>query len=185
MISAAQLSEVENEAKGVNIGKFLAKPLFPSAIVDFINECIGTVTEPDEDAAPNNNGIFENHCILLAEDVELNREVVLALLEPTLLTIDCAENGAEAVRMFKENPEKYEMIFMDVQMPQMDGYDATRTIRSLDAPNAKTIPIIAMTANVFREDIEKCLSAGMNNHIGKPLDFENVFRHLRMYLLKT
>jgi len=135
-----------------------------------------------EESQTDIDGIFENHYILLADDVEINREIVLTLLEPTMLKIDCAENGAEAVRMFNENPERYEMIFMDVQMPEMDGYEATRSIRKLDIPKAETIPIIAMTANVFKEDIEKSLEAGMNRHIGKPLDFEEVLNILRIYL---
>jgi CheY-like chemotaxis protein len=114
--------------------------------------------------------------------VEINREIVMTLLEPTRLAIDCAENGAEAVRMFSDSPDLYDMIFMDLQMPGMDGYDSTRKIRSLDYPRAKEIPIIAMTANVFREDIERCLEAGMNNHVGKPLDFDEVLDNLRKYL---
>ena len=138
-----------------------------------------------EEKCADITGLFEGRDILLAEDVEINREIVAALLEPTQLMIDYAENGAEAVRMFKESPEKYEMIFMDVQMPGMDGYEATRTIRSFDIPQAKTIPIIAMTANVFREDIEKCLEAGMNDHIGKPLDFHEVLEQLKYYLLNS
>jgi CheY-like chemotaxis protein len=117
--------------------------------------------------------------VLLAEDAEINREIVLALLEPTNLTIDCAENGVEAVRLFAENPLRYDAIFMDVQMPEMDGYEATRRIRNLDTPSAVTVPIIAMTANVFREDIEKCLAAGMNGHLGKPLDIGEVLTTLR------
>jgi len=120
--------------------------------------------------------------ILLAEDVEINREIVLTLLESTGVTIDCAENGLLAVSMFKAAPEKYKMIFMDVQMPEMDGYAATRAIRALNIPNAATIPIIAMTANVFREDIERCLDAGMNGHIGKPFNVDNVLEQLRRYL---
>jgi len=107
---------------------------------------------------------------------------VLTLLEPTQLDIDCAVNGVEAVNMFVEAPDKYNMILMDVQMPEMDGYEATSRIRSLDLPNAKTIPIIAMTANVFREDIDKCLASGMNGHIGKPLDFDEVIYQLSLHL---
>ena len=126
--------------------------------------------------------IFAGFTVLLAEDVEINREIVLSLLEPTGLAIDCAENGSEAVRIFSESPEKYSMIFMDVQMPETDGYEATRRIRALDNPHAKTIPIVAMTANVFREDIEKCLDAGMNGHIGKPLDFDEVLKQLHLFL---
>jgi len=125
---------------------------------------------------------FDSHCILLAEDVEINREIVLTMLKPTCLAIDCAENGAEALRLFHENPGRYDMIFMDVQMPEMDGCEATRRIRALDIPEAKSIPIIAMTANVFREDIEKCLDAGMNSHIGKPLDFHEVLQQVREHI---
>jgi CheY-like chemotaxis protein len=118
----------------------------------------------------------------LVEDVEINKEIVLALLEPTQLDIDCAENGAEALQLFKESPDKYDMIFMDVQMPVMDGYEATRKIRALDFPKAKEIPIVAMTANVFKEDIERCLASGMNNHIGKPLDLNEVLARLHQYI---
>ncbi|MDR1358792.1 MAG: response regulator [Coriobacteriales bacterium] len=120
--------------------------------------------------------------ILLAEDIDINREIVLTILEPTLLTIDCAENGAEALEMFERDPQRYRMIFMDMQMPQMDGLEATRRIRSLEHPYAQEVPIIAMTANVFREDVERCLAAGMNNHIGKPINLDEVFETLSRYL---
>jgi CheY-like chemotaxis protein len=83
--------------------------------------------------------------------------------------------------MFSEAPLMYDLIFMDIQMPIMDGYEATRQIRAMEIPKAKTVPIIAMTANVFREDVERCLEAGMNNHVGKPLDFEEVLSKLRSY----
>jgi len=119
---------------------------------------------------------------LLAEDMEINREIVLELLKPLQFEIDCAENGTEAVKLFTAQPEKYDLIFMDLQMPEMDGLEASRLIRALELPNAKEVPIIAMTANVFREDIEKCLEAGMNDHIGKPLDFNEVLSKLRRYL---
>jgi signal transduction histidine kinase len=132
--------------------------------------------------APAERASFAGHCVLLAEDVELNREIVLALLEPTGLAVDCAENGAVAVRMFSADPERYGMILMDVQMPEMDGYEATRRIRALDAPQAGQIPIVAITANVFREDIDNCLAAGMNDHVGKPLNFDEVLEKLRTYL---
>lgn len=184
MISSTEWSVIEDEAKSAGIEKFLLKPLFPSAVVDCISECIGSggkvsAADGSFDRETEN---FEGYCILLAEDVEINREIVLALLEPTSLSIDCAENGAEALRIYSGDPDRYDMIFMDVQMPEMDGYEATRRIRSLDIPKAKTVPIIAMTANVFREDIEKCLDAGMDGHVGKPLDFHEVLGDLRKYL---
>ena len=125
---------------------------------------------------------YKGKRILLAEDVDINREIVIMLLEPTELEIVCAENGATAVKLFSEAPEKYDMIFMDLQMPEMDGFEATRRIRGLELPQAKTIPIVAMTANVFSDDIEHCLEAGMNGHIGKPLDLTVVLDVLRKYL---
>jgi CheY-like chemotaxis protein len=120
----------------------------------------------------------------LAEDVEINREIVLSLLEPTHITIDCAENGKMAFELYRKAPDKYQAIFMDVQMPEMDGYEATRAIRQSGLSTAQIIPIIAMTANVFREDIEKCLNAGMNAHVGKPLDLEDILAKLREFLKK-
>ena len=127
---------------------------------------------------------FGGRSILIAEDVEINREIVLAVLEPTLLDIDFAENGAAAVKMFEAAQSKYDMIFMDIQMPEMDGYEATRRIRALGTPEASSVPIVAMTANVFREDVQKCLDAGMNGHIGKPLDFNEVTVALRRHMKK-
>jgi signal transduction histidine kinase len=124
---------------------------------------------------------FSGRTVLLAEDVELNREIVLALLEPVKLLADCAEDGEQALAMFESAPEKYDLIFMDIQMPQMDGYEATRRIRALDNPHAKEVPIVAMTANVFKEDVERCLEAGMNAHIGKPIDFDEVLNILKKY----
>jgi CheY-like chemotaxis protein len=139
-------------------------------------------TLPSEDDVGAKTDDFSAYRILLAEDVEINREIVSALLEPTGLDIDCAENGAAALEMFSASPGVYDMIFMDVQMPEMDGYEATRRIRALDTARAKSIPIIAMTANVFREDVEKCLEAGMNGHLGKPIDLDEVISKLREYL---
>jgi CheY-like chemotaxis protein len=143
----------------------------------------------DEEQPAADSAVFPGRRILLAEDIEINREIVLALLEDTGLVIDCAENGAEAVQKFTEAPDVYEMIFMDLQMPEMDGYEAAKRIRAWEAENRrearvfpKRIPIIAMTANVFKEDVEKCLAVGMNGHVGKPLDFTEVIRQLQKYL---
>ena len=137
----------------------------------------------EKDADPDIIQSFEGFRILLAEDIAINREIVMTLLEPTLLKIDCAANGQEAVRTYCEAAEEYDMIFMDIQMPEMDGYEATRRIRALGTENSKTIPIIAMTANVFKEDIEKCLDAGMDGHIGKPIDLDEVMQILREHLI--
>ena len=128
------------------------------------------------------NMTYPGKTLLLAEDVDINREIVIAILEPVEIKVECAENGEEAVKKFMENPGRYSMIFMDVQMPVMDGLKATRLIRDMELPEAKNIPIVAMTANVFREDIEKCLEAGMNGHVGKPLDLNAVMEVLWRYL---
>ncbi|MDR0350085.1 MAG: response regulator, partial [Coriobacteriales bacterium] len=125
---------------------------------------------------------FAGRRVLLAEDLEVNREIVLALLEPTDIMIDCAENGQVAVEMFKAQPEAYDLILMDIQMPVMDGLEATRVLRALDIPNAKAVPIVAMTANVFREEVEEYLSAGMTDHIGKPINLPDVIAKLNRYL---
>jgi PAS domain S-box-containing protein len=120
--------------------------------------------------------------ILLAEDVEINREIVLTILEPLGIEIIEAEDGQKACDLFRANPESIDLIFMDIHMPGIDGYESARLIRSFDHPKAKTVPIIAMTANVFKEDVERCLAAGMNSHLGKPLDFDAVMAALRIYL---
>jgi CheY-like chemotaxis protein len=183
MISATEWNMIEQDARDAGVDKFLSKPLFPSYIIDIINKCLGLSNIlASEETTHGKGDDFAGHHILLAEDVDINREIVQSLLEPTMLSIECAENGIEAVRLFEENQDKYEMIFMDVQMPEMDGYAATRKIRELERNTGKAVPIIAMTANVFREDIEKCLEAGMNGHVGKPLDLEDVLDKLRRYL---
>ncbi|MDR0862328.1 MAG: response regulator [Oscillospiraceae bacterium] len=184
MISSTEWSLIEDEAKQAGVDKFLSKPLFPSDIADCISECLGLGGSEVEDTETDIEDRFEDYRLLLVEDVEINREIVQVLLEPAGIGIDCAENGTVAVDMFTANPDKYDVIFMDVQMPEMDGYEATRRIRAFDAPNAKRVPIIAMTANVFREDIERCLESGMNDHVGKPIDFKEVLEKLRKYLVK-
>ncbi|MCL2628742.1 MAG: ATP-binding protein [Oscillospiraceae bacterium] len=130
------------------------------------------------------NHDYTGFTVLLVEDVEINREIVMALLEATHLKIDCAENGVAAVKAFAANPKKYDLIFMDLQMPEMDGFTATRFIRSSNVVRAKEIPIVAMTANAFKEDIDKCLEAGMNGHIGKPLEYIKIVEVLDKYLKK-
>ncbi len=143
---------------------------------------------PDEDAADESEqsetqlSDFSGRCILLAEDIEVNREIVVCLLEPTNAMIVQAQDGLQAYNMFLSSPEKYDLVFMDIQMPVMDGYSATRAIRSCDAPNAASVPIVAMTANAFSEDVQLCLDAGMNGHISKPIDFDQVLSVMNMYL---
>ena len=138
--------------------------------------------QAEDDPQEEQNNDFSGKVILLADDVDINLEIVMALLEPTHLTIDTASNGREAVAAFAAHPGRYDLILMDVQMPDVDGLQATQMIRALDLPRAATIPIIAMTANVFKEDIEKCIDAGMNDHLGKPIVMQDVMKILSRYL---
>ena len=125
---------------------------------------------------------FTGKRVLLAEDIEINREILIAQLDGKGLEIDIAQNGREAVEMIQANPGAYDLTFMDIQMPEMDGLEATRRIRSLPENSARDMPIIAVTANVFAEDVEKCFEAGMNEHIGKPLDMRILLEKLCKYL---
>jgi signal transduction histidine kinase/DNA-binding response OmpR family regulator len=184
MGSLADQNLLTDEATEAGIARFLLKPLFASDIANCINECLTgeRFDLAEESKQEMRTDKFPDRRILLAEDMEINQEIVLSLLEPTELEIDCVENGVEVVAMFEKNPDRYDMIFMDVQMPEMDGLEATRRIRASDAAQAKTIPIVAMTANVFREDVENCIKAGMNDHIGKPLNVDLLLDKLHQYL---
>lgn len=125
---------------------------------------------------------FTGHSILLAKDIEINRMIIEDLLQPAGVVVESAVNGQEAYEMFLAAPDKYGLIFMDVQMPVIDGYTATRMIRKADTPRAKTIPIVAMTANAFDEDRKKCLESGMDNHLSKPIDVNQLFKMTNDYL---
>jgi len=144
---------------------------------DEANGCPHSASDPAE---LSGNVKFTGKRLLLVEDMEINREILIAQLDGTGLLIDTAENGREAVEMVTANPSLYDLVFMDMRMPEMDGIEATWRIRSL--PFGKELPIIAMTANVFTDDVESCFAAGMNDHIGKPLDMRVVFEKLRKYL---
>ncbi len=116
--------------------------------------------------------------ILLVEDGEINQMIVMDMMEHYGAEVDAVNNGLAGVDAFRENPGRYDLIFMDIQMPVMDGYEATRAIRAMDVPKAKNIPIIAMTANVFREDVERAFGAGMSGHVKKPFDEEEIRRNI-------
>ncbi|MDR2304791.1 MAG: response regulator [Treponema sp.] len=135
--------------------------------------------DPEE---KNRDQNFNGRRILLVEDIDINREIVRTVLEPTGIIIDEAENGKIAFEKYAADPRGYDLILMDIQMPEMGGYESTRLIRGMDIGQAKRVPIIAMTANVFQEDIEQCLAAGMNSHLGKPLDFNELLKVLTQYL---
>jgi CheY-like chemotaxis protein/archaellum component FlaF (FlaF/FlaG flagellin family) len=147
----------------------------------------------DENIQYNLANIFAGVTILLVEDIEINREIIITMLEETGIKIECASDGKVALDMFTKDHEKYKLILSDIHMPEMDGYETSRKIRELEEQwintgkyrKRKQIPIIAMTANVFKEDIEKCLSAGMNDHLGKPVDLNELIKILQRYLSST
>jgi len=187
MLSMADWKSIEKEAIAAGVKQFIPKPIFPSVLINVINECIEIKPKeaggkPEGSSEQGYN--FNDYSILVAEDVEINREILSTILEETGISIDFAQNGTNAVSMFQMHPDKYKLILMDVNMPEMDGYEATQAIRALEIPQAKEISIVAMTANVFREDIEKCLQAGMNDHIGKPIAPEALHEKLNKYLVK-
>lgn len=125
---------------------------------------------------------FSGKTILLFEDIEINREIVQFLLEDTGVTCVEAADGIEGLKLYNKEPEKYDLILMDIQMPNMDGFEATQRIREGGMPNSKKIPIVAMTANVFASQVQDILSAGMNAHLGKPIDEMTMKRELAKYI---
>ncbi len=147
-----------------------------SEIIDKIKQ-----TEPEQmDGSKEVD--FSRSTILIVDDVDINLEIAVVLLEPTNIKTEIAKSGREAVEKFTSSPDKYDLILMDVQMPEIDGLEATRMIREQNSHKAKTIPIVAMTANVFKEDIEKCIQSGMNSHLGKPIDIRELIKVLSNYL---
>ena len=183
MISAARWSEIESRVTAAGIDGFIPKPLFPSALVNIINSClIQTDGEVKDSSTALSQHDFSNYSLLLVEDVEVNREIVIALLEHTNIIIDIAENGIEAVEKFRAGGDKYDLIFMDIHMPLMDGYEATQRIRAIEQTSSRRIPIIAMTANAFKEDVERCKMCGMNDHVSKPIERNIMLDKMKIWL---
>jgi signal transduction histidine kinase/DNA-binding response OmpR family regulator len=178
LISAYEWQDVEREAKEAGVNGFLSKPLFKSTLYDKINEVLGTkakAAEPDGDYSD-----LEGVNVLIAEDYDINWEIISALLSMYGITAERAENGKVCLEKMKAaKPNEYTLIFMDIQMPEMNGLDATREIRKLEDPYQSSIPIIAMTADAFSENVTECLNAGMNGHIAKPVDIKLVIKEIR------
>jgi hemerythrin-like metal-binding protein len=186
MMSATDWGGYKNTATQAGVCRHLAKPLFPSAVGEAVSNCLGGGLSAD---SPTERGLgdpeepqFLGATLLLVEDTEINREIVISLLEPSQIDIQVAENGRKALALFAEQPLRYDIILMDIQMPEMDGLEATQRIRQINDDWATRVPILAMTANVFKEDIERCFEAGMNDHISKPIDFADLVSKLTRYL---
>ncbi len=178
LISAYDWSDIEDKAKAAGANGFVTKPLFRSTLYDKINDLIGkesSSVEPEDDYSD-----LQGLHILVAEDNDINWEIISAMLSMFGITSDRAENGRDCVDMINTAEKgSYTLIFMDVQMPEMNGLDATRAIRRLENPWAASIPIVAMTADAFSENIMECMDAGMNGHIAKPIDVKLVIKEIR------
>ena len=184
MMSNSEWNNIEAEAVEAGIVHFISKPLFASTILDVINRFVvkkDALLEKDDASTPL-SPTFSRCRVLLVEDIDINREIAIALLEDTKVQISCAENGLVALDMFKAEPNLYDLILMDMQMPVMDGLEATRQIRALNARAAREVPIIAMTANAFKEDVDACKAAGMDDHIGKPINVHELQGKVTKYL---
>lgn len=184
LISACDWSGMEEEARGAGISGFISKPLFRSSLFDALKVYAGTYDEEDAKTGQVVDMDLGGKHILLAEDNELNWEVANELLSALEMKLDWVENGQICVAEFRKSPVGYyDAILMDVRMPVMDGYEATRAIRGMKREDAD-IPIIAMTADAFSEDIQKCLECGMDDHLAKPIDIQAVAGKLKKYLNK-
>lgn len=181
LISAYDWSEIEKEAREAGITGFISKPLFKSTLFYGLKQFIDTA-EDNQEAQSERGMDFSGKRILLAEDNDLNWEIAEVLLSDLGLELEHAENGQICVDMFKNSPvDYYDAILMDIRMPVMSGYEATEAIRELNRQDAD-IPIIAMTADAFAEDIKKCLDCGMNAHVAKPIDIRELTKLLAKYL---
>jgi len=186
MISAYHEESLVEAAKQAGIDIFLQKPINPSILNDILSalflkgETVQVHLPETQKSLRSEMKTLEGSHILLAEDNETNQEIIVGLLEESGIIIDIAADGQEAVNKYKEDPKKYELIFMDLQMPVMDGYEATRQIRAMD----KEILIIALTANAMVEDIEKTQAVGMNEHLNKPIEVEKLYATLLKRLSK-
>ena len=178
LISAYDWSDLESAAKDAGVNGFISKPLFRSTLYHKLNEVLGN---QDEHAGPEDEDAdIAGMRILVAEDIDINWEIISMLLGAHGVETERAVNGREAVdRMRNAKEGEFDLIFMDIQMPVMNGLEATRQIRSLENPWASKVPIIAMTADAFSENVAECLEAGMNGHIAKPIDMKLVLKEIR------
>ncbi len=182
LLSASDWSEMEAEARDAGISGFISRPLFRSTLIDALKAFGGADGEKTAEVQTAADRMLRGKRILLAEDNELNWEVARELLSGLELELHWVENGQICVTKFEESPVGYyDAILMDVRMPVMDGYEATRAIRGLERGDTD-IPIIAMTADAFSEDIQKCLACGMNDHLAKPIDVQAVSQKLKKYV---
>jgi len=189
ILSAYDYGEIEEEAVAAGVNGFISKPLFKSRLAYLFRKFIGEEKETanaEKELDDIGSRNFSGKKILLAEDNDLNREIATEIIGMTGATIECAVNGREAVEMFQKSaPGYYDLIFMDIQMPVMNGHEATEAIRRLPRSDAECVPIIAMSANAFTSDISASKRAGMNGHIIKPINFKTLTKCMDKWLNKV
>ena len=185
VVSSFDWVNIEMEARVAGIDGYIMKPLYKNRLINTFKGFL-----PKENVEEHNNSLeeigkkdYSDKRLLVVEDNDLNREIATEILSMTGVKIETAENGKEAVdMMFASAPGYYDLILMDIQMPVMNGYDATCAIRALGREDVKKIPIVAMTANAFLEDVQKAKASGMNEHMMKPLDIEQLQNMLARWL---
>ncbi len=183
ILTAYDYSDIELEAKAAGVTTFCTKPLFMSDLKNALSRAMSGREDDNKNHDDLSSTDFSGKRVLLVEDIEVNREIAKAILQEIGLDVEDAGDGTVAVRMVKNSPPNhYDIILMDVQMPTMNGYEATKNIRALKRTDAQTVPIVAMTANAFEEDKENALKCGMNDHLAKPLDIPKLLATLRKYL---
>ena len=182
LVSEDDWAQIEYRATRAGVSAFVPCPLFSSRLLDTLSELMGG-DRGDQSAGGDLNADYSGSRVLLVEDNELNQEIAVELLGLTGVQVEVAGDGAQAVDMFAAAPaDYYDLIFMDVQMPVMNGYEATRRIRQMDREDAGRVWIVAMTANAFVEDVRLSREAGMNEHVSKPVDLERLQEILRAQL---
>ena len=184
ILTAYDWSDIEVEAKAAGVTAFCSKPMFLSDLRETLMSALGQkLTDAPQELLPEKNADFKDKHILLVEDNELNREIAQEILREYGFRVDTAENGEVAVeKVSTAAPGSYDLVLMDVQMPVMDGYTATRKIRALDDPARAKLPILAMTANAFDEDRRNALESGMNGFLSKPIVIGDLVQELRKIL---
>ena len=184
ILTAYKWDEILDEAVQAGVDSFIAKPLFASNLLEEFQDAVrrkSTVTKHAEHKAE-----LSGRKVLVAEDVQINAEILKMILQMRGIDCDVAENGKIAVDTFSSKPEgTYSAILMDMRMPEMDGLEATRAIRAMKRDDAKKIPIIALTANAFDEDVQRSLQAGLNAHLSKPVKPEQLYQTLEELIGKT
>jgi CheY-like chemotaxis protein len=177
ILTAYRWDDVLEEAIQAGVDSFIAKPLFATAVMEeFESAMMRKGIKAKKEA---NKADLTGRRILLAEDVQVNAEIMIMVLQMRQMEADLAVNGKIAVEKFSEHePGYYDAILMDMRMPEMDGLEATQVIRAMDRPDAKNIPIIALTANAFDEDVQRSMQAGLNAHLSKPVQPDTLYETL-------